>query len=110
MTFFDTPNARSAAARSPEQHLLPLRRRPASVPLYCLMGESIMKSNELPALRRAWNERGSLALEQVLFIGAVVAMGAGVLTFYTNLGNYFGGVQLPTPPLVTSGAGAGSVP
>lgn len=35
------------------------------------------------------NERGSLALEQVLFIGAIVAMSLGLFTFYGKLGSYF---------------------
>lgn len=34
-------------------------------------------------------ECGSLALEQVLFIGAVVAMAVGVYSFYGELGQYF---------------------
>lgn len=36
-----------------------------------------------------FNERGSLALEQVLFIGAVVAMSLGLFAFYDKLGAYF---------------------
>jgi len=35
------------------------------------------------------NERGSLALEQVLFIGAIVAMGVGLYAFYGDLSTYF---------------------
>lgn len=35
------------------------------------------------------NEKGSLALEQVLFIGAVVLMSLGLFAFYDKLGNYF---------------------
>lgn len=43
-------------------------------------------------------EKGSLALEQVLFIGAVVALAAGLFTFYDNLSNYFSGIGFSTPP------------
>ena len=35
------------------------------------------------------SEKGSLALEQVLFIGAVVAMSLGLFAFYDKLGVYF---------------------
>lgn len=44
------------------------------------------------------DERGSLALEQVLFIGAVVTMGAGILSFYDDLSNYFRNFTVATPP------------
>lgn len=43
-------------------------------------------------------EKGSLALEQVLFIGAVVALAAGLFAFYDNLANYFSGIGFSTPP------------
>ena len=42
------------------------------------------------------NERGSLALEQILFIGAVVLLAAGLGAFYTNLGNYFSSFDFTT--------------
>jgi len=35
------------------------------------------------------NERGSLALEQVLFIGAVVLLATGLFNFYGDLGTFF---------------------
>jgi hypothetical protein len=41
-------------------------------------------------------DRGSLALEQVLFIAAIVVLGAAVSSFYGKLGNYFNTVQIPT--------------
>lgn len=44
-------------------------------------------------------EKGSLALEQVLFIGAVVALAAGLFAFYDNLSNYFSGIGFATPPV-----------
>lgn len=44
------------------------------------------------------SEKGSLALEQVLFIGAIIAMSAGVYTFYGNIENYFSGVAIPSSP------------
>lgn len=42
-------------------------------------------------------ERGSLALEQVLFIGAIVLMSVGLVAFYQNIATYFQGVQFSTP-------------
>lgn len=35
------------------------------------------------------NEKGSLALEQVLFIGAVVLLAVGIGVFYQNLSDFF---------------------
>ena len=35
------------------------------------------------------NEAGSLALEQVLFVGAIVVMSLGLFAFYDKLGSYF---------------------
>ena len=58
-----------------------------------------LKSARLFHLRRPASEKGSLALEHVLFIGAVVALSAGVFIFYDNLSNYFknvGFVKSPT--------------
>ena len=55
------------------------------------------------------NQRGSLALEQVLFIGAIVAMSLGLFAFYGKLGSYFqnfdiNGIatSIPTPSGGTS--------
>ena len=47
-------------------------------------------------------ERGSLALEQVLFIGAIIALSAGIYAFYNRLGNYFQTVNIPTVPTSSS--------
>lgn len=44
------------------------------------------------------NRRGSLSLEQALFIGAIVAMFAGVSIFYDNLGKYFSSITFVNPP------------
>ncbi len=44
-------------------------------------------------------EKGSLALEQVLFIGAVVAMAAGLFLFYENISNYLSGVGFSAAPV-----------
>lgn len=44
------------------------------------------------------SEKGSLALEQVLFIGAIIAMSAGVYTFYGNIETYFSAVAIPASP------------
>lgn len=50
------------------------------------------------------NERGSLALEQVLFIGAIVAMSAGVYTFYGDLYTYFSTFQIEGAPKLSNPA------
>lgn len=58
------------------------------------------------------SERGSLALEQVLFIGAIVTMSLGLFAFYDKLSNYFSNFDvsdLPTAPSVPSGvSGSGN--
>ncbi len=43
-------------------------------------------------------EEGSLALEQILFIGAIVALSAGLFVFYDNLSTYFSSVGFSTAP------------
>lgn len=55
-------------------------------------------------LKQTNKERGSLALEQVLFIGAIVAMSVGLFAFYDDMRVYFDGVnvnavgnQIPAP-------------
>jgi hypothetical protein len=48
------------------------------------------------AIRRS--EKGSLALEQVLFIGAVVAMASGLFLFYENISTYLGNVGFSASP------------
>lgn len=51
-------------------------------------------------------ERGSLALEQVLFIGAIVTMSLGLFAFYDKLADYFSNFdvsELPTSPSVPAG-------
>src|SRR5262245_19673388 len=53
------------------------------------------------SIRRS-GERGSLALEQVLFIGAIVALSAGIYAFYNRLGTYFQTVNIPTVPTSTT--------
>lgn len=60
----------------------------------------------------AKNEKGSLALEQILFIGAIVALSAGLFVFYDNLSNYFRNVGFSAPPtnLGSSSSGAGATP
>ena len=45
--------------------------------------------------------KGSLALEQVLFIGAIIAMSAGLFLFYGDISAYFSSFDvsnLPTSP------------
>lgn len=39
--------------------------------------------------RKKNDEKGSVSLEHMLFVGAVVAVGAGVLAFYSSVGTYF---------------------
>jgi hypothetical protein len=52
------------------------------------------------------NERGSLALEQVLFIGAAIALSVGIFTFYEGMRGYFEGVSIGAlPTTVTNPAG-----
>lgn len=43
-------------------------------------------------------QRGSLALEQVLFIGAIAAMAIGLGVFYRNIGNYFTNASFSAAP------------
>lgn len=54
------------------------------------------------------NQKGSLALEQVLFIGAVVTMSLGLFAFYDNLSSYFKNFNisnLPTSPVLPGNSG-----
>lgn len=44
------------------------------------------------------NEKGSLALEQILFIGAVVVASAGIFVFYENINAYFSGITVADSP------------
>lgn len=39
------------------------------------------------------NQKGSLALEHVLFIAAIVVASAAVVAFYNNIGGYLGEVS-----------------
>jgi len=58
-----------------------------------------MKLKSAPLIRLCpGSERGSLALEHVLFIGAVVALSAGVFVFYDNLSNYFKNITFASSP------------
>lgn len=61
-----------------------------------------MKSN-LIRLRRATNHdtRGSLSLEHVLYIGAIIAMFAAVGAFYGRIANYFNSIDFEDAPSVT---------
>ena len=53
-------------------------------------------------------DKGSLALEQVLFIGAIVALSAGLFVFYNNLADYFANIGFSTPPTGIGGASGSS--
>lgn len=44
------------------------------------------------------NERGSLALEQILIIAAIVTMSSGLFVFYDNLSSYFRTFNLSSLP------------
>jgi hypothetical protein len=54
------------------------------------------------------SEKGSLALEQVLFIGAVVALSVGLFVFYGRLSSYFSGITFTESPTNFGAAPAGS--
>lgn len=44
------------------------------------------------------SQKGSLSLEQVLYIGAVVAISTGLFTFYGNISNYLENVGFSSSP------------
>lgn len=44
------------------------------------------------------NEKGSLSLEQVLYIGAVVAISGGLYAFYGNISSYLEDVGFSSAP------------
>lgn len=44
------------------------------------------------------SQRGSLSLEQVLFIAAVGAVAVGVGIFYNNMSGFFQNVAMPNQP------------
>ena len=52
-------------------------------------------------------EQGSLALEQILFIGAIVTMAVGLFAFYGNLGNYFTNFAIQVPTSTGNPGGSG---
>jgi len=58
----------------------------------------------------ASGERGSLSLEHILFIGAVVLITAGLATFYGNINTYFANVGFNAPPSNVGGNGGGVAP
>ena len=43
-------------------------------------------------------ERGSLALEQILFIGAIVLMSGGIFAFYNDFNSYFDSFSTTAAP------------
>lgn len=55
-------------------------------------------------------ERGSLSLEHILFIGAVVLITAGLTTFYGNINTYFSSVGFSASPTNVGGNGGGTAP
>ena len=60
--------------------------------------------NGTPLSALVSDERGSLALEQILFIGAIIALSAGLFVFYDNLAGYFSNVGFASPPTGIGGA------
>ena len=50
------------------------------------------------------NQKGSLALEQVLFIGAIVTMSIGIYAFYGDLRSYFDTFSVAQAPTGVGGA------
>ena len=69
-----------------------------------------MKNVELGSRqsKKGDSEKGSLALEQVLFIGALVTMSVGLFSIYGNIRDYFAGVTLGSAPTnLTQGPGGG---
>ena len=53
-----------------------------------------MKNN----LKKAKNERGSLALEHILFIGAVILAGVGARAFFQNAGDFMNNTTFAAAP------------
>lgn len=79
----------------------------------CLFIEGVTDPMATQAMRSVRSEKGSLALEQVLFIAAVIAMSAGLYAFYNNLGGHFRSVDLSAAETVVpsaSAAGTGATP
>ena len=70
------------------------------------MTTSHCTASEREAARDGRQERGSLALEQVLFIGAVVAMSVGLYAFYNDLGGYFSNFSTASPPSNVGASGS----
>ena len=58
--------------------------------------------NILRKLRNS--QKGSLALEQVLFIGAIVTMSIGIYAFYGDLRSYFESFSVAQAPTGVGGA------
>lgn len=56
------------------------------------------------------SEQGSLALEHILFIGAIVALSAGLFIFYNNISNYFANIGFSAPPTNLGGSAAPGAP
>jgi hypothetical protein len=53
---------------------------------------------KLIKLLGTFKERGNLALEQILFITAIVLLSAGVAVFYDNLSGYFQSFSVSKAP------------
>ena len=71
-----------------------------------------MKTSQtrIRVIRRAdvQDQRGSLSLEHVLFIGAVVALSAALFGFYGKLSQYFTDIDIDSVPTSVGAPGYGS--
>ena len=59
--------------------------------------------NRIQKQNNRHSERGSVTLEQALYVGAIVSMFALVSIFYTNLGSYFGNITFGASPTNVGG-------
>ena len=56
------------------------------------------------------SERGSLSLEHILFIGAVVLITTGLATFYGNMNTYFSNIGFSASPTNIGSSSSGVAP
>ena len=64
----------------------------------------------MKATESRFDEAGSLALEQVLFVGAIVVMSLGLFAFYDKLGDYFQNFDISGLSTSVSTPGSGTTP
>jgi uncharacterized protein (UPF0333 family) len=56
-------------------------------------------------VKKKRNDRGSLSLEHILFIGAVILVATGLTTFYSRMSSYFTNVGFAAAPTNVGGSG-----